>query len=308
MDLLLISIDSVQLSFSKEGLLLLNICLGFIMFGVALQLRVRHFKEVLKRPKALLTGVLSQFILLPIATFLLTLVLQPFPSLALGMILVAACPGGNVSNFISLMAKGNAALSVGLTAIATLLAIAVTPLNFSLFGYLNPHTSPILRSIALNPWHMIQTVVLLLGVPLALGMFVRSRWPRFTGRISTPIRWLSILFFALFVVVAFMQNWQYFLRYIDLVFVLVLLHNALAFLLGYGTARLAGLTAPQVRSITIETGIQNSGLALVIIFNFFDGLGGMAIIAAWWGLWHIIAGLSLAALWARFPMPVKVHA
>lgn len=307
MDLLLTSIDSIQLNFSSEGLLLLNICLGFIMFGVALQLRLHDFKRVIKRPKALITGVVSQFLLLPIATLLLTLVLQPFPSLALGMILVAACPGGNVSNFISFMARGNAALSVGLTAIATLMAIVVTPLNFSLYGYLNPQTAPILRSIALNPWHMIQTVVLLFGVPMLLGMYIRSRWPGFSDRISIPIRWLSILFFGLFVVVAFMQNWHYFVRYIDLVFLLVLLHNAVALLLGYGTAKLAQLDASQVRSITIETGIQNSGLALIIIFNFFDGLGGMAIIAAWWGLWHIIAGLSLAAVWARFPIVGKVH-
>lgn len=271
------------------------------MFGVALELKVSHFKAVFSRPKALLTGVLSQFILLPLVTFLLTLVIDPFPSMALGMILVAACPGGNISNFISLLAKGNAALSVGLTAIATLSAIVVTPLNFSLYGYLNEATSPILREISLNPWRMIETVVLLLGLPMALGLWVSHKFPKLTQRVSKTIKALSILFFMAFVVVAFAQNWSYFLEYIDLVFILVLLHNATALFTGYFASKIARLNESQTRSITIETGIQNSGLALILIFNFFDGLGGMAIIAAWWGLWHIIAGLTLAAVWSRIP-------
>lgn len=297
--LLLHAIDDVQLNFSPDGLLILNICLGFIMFGVALELKLSHFKVVFSRPRALATGVVSQFLLLPLITFLLTLVIAPFPSMALGMILVAACPGGNISNFISLLAKGNAALSVGLTAIATLSAILITPLNFSLYGYLNTATSPILREISLNPWRMIETVVLLLGLPMVLGLWVSHRFPAVTQRISKTIKVLSIVFFMSFVVVAFAQNWAYFLEYIDLVFVLVLLHNAIALLTGYFASKVARLDEGQTRSITIETGIQNSGLALILIFNFFDGLGGMAIIAAWWGLWHIIAGLTLAAVWSR---------
>ncbi len=303
--LLLHRIDEVQLNFSPDGLLILNICLGFIMFGVALELKLDYFKAVFTRPRALLTGVLSQFILLPFITFLLTLVIAPFPSMALGMILVAACPGGNISNFISLMAKGNVALSVGLTAIATLSAIVVTPLNFSLYGYLHPETQSILKAIHLNPVDMVQTVVLLLGLPMALGIWVANQYPGLTQRISRPIKILSILFFAGFVVIAFAQNFTFFLDYIELVFVLVLLHNATALFTGYLTSRVARLDEAQTRSITIETGIQNSGLALILIFNFFDGMGGMAIIAAWWGIWHILAGLSIASIWSRFPMYQK---
>lgn len=272
------------------------------MFGVALELKLDYFKAVFTRPRALLTGVLSQFILLPFITFLLTLVIAPFPSMALGMILVAACPGGNISNFISLMAKGNVALSVGLTAIATLSAIVVTPLNFSLYGYLHPETQSILKAIHLNPADMVQTVVLLLGLPMALGIWVSNKYPGLTQRISRPIKILSIIFFAGFVVIAFAQNFTFFLDYIELVFLLVLLHNATALFTGYLTSRIARLDEAQTRSVTIETGIQNSGLALILIFNFFDGMGGMAIIAAWWGIWHILAGLSIASIWSRFPM------
>lgn len=300
--LLLHAIDDVQLNFSPDGLLLLNICLGFIMFGVALELKVAHFIAVIQKPKALLTGVAAQFILLPLFTFLLTLVMSPIPSMALGMLLVAACPGGNISNFMTLLAKGDAALSVGLTAIATLSALFITPLNFALYGYLNPATSPLLREIALDPLQMMETVVLLLGLPMLLGMWCNHAFPALTRRIVGTIKVLSILFFIAFVGIAFSQNWSYFITYIEVVFLLVLAHNALALATGYLSSRIMRLGITQTRSITIETGIQNSGLALVLIFNFFDGIGGMAIVAAWWGLWHILSGLSIAAIWSRLPV------
>lgn len=303
--LLLHAIDDVQLNFSPDGLLLLNICLGFIMFGVALELKVGHFKAVIQKPKALITGVAAQFILLPLFTFILTLIMAPIPSMALGMLLVAACPGGNISNFMTLLAKGDAALSVGLTAIATVSALFITPLNFALYGYLNPATSPLLREIALDPLQMMQTVVLLLGLPMLLGLWCNHTFPTFTRRIVGRIKVLSILFFIAFVGIAFSQNWSYFITYIGVVFLLVLAHNALALATGYFSSRFARLGNRQTRSITIETGIQNSGLALVLIFNFFDGIGGMAIVAAWWGLWHILSGLSIAAIWSRLPVQQK---
>lgn len=295
---MILQIDSVRLNFSEEGLLLLNICLGFIMFGVALQLRPAHFREVVLRPRSLLTGIAAQFLLLPFITFLLTLLWQPQPSLALGMILVAACPGGNISNFMSLLAKGNVALSVGLTAFATVAALLLTPLNFALYGYLNPHTAPLLQAIHLNPLDMLQTVMLLLGVPLVLGMAMSRFFPAITARITQPVKWLSMLFFVAFVVVAFLQNSDYFQQYIYLVFLLVLVHNALAYFTGYLAGVAMQVPEADRRTITIETGIQNSGLGLVLIFNFFDGMGGMAFVAAWWGIWHILSGLSLAAWWS----------
>ncbi|RMG26518.1 MAG: bile acid:sodium symporter family protein [Bacteroidetes bacterium] len=294
------SVDHIQLSFTPESLLLLNIILGFIMYGVALELRVEDFKRILFEPKAPLVGVISQFVLLPALTFCLIYLIRPQPSIALGMILVAACPGGNISNFISLLAKGNAALSVTLTAVATLLAIVMTPFNFAFWGGLYPPTAALLTRISLDPVEMLTTILLLLGLPLVLGMATAYRFPVLTRRILKPIKVLSLLFFAGFVVVALSNNFDYFLKYIHYIIFIVLAHNAAAFLGGYGFARIMGLSGADVRSVTIETGIQNSGLALVLIFGFFGGLGGMAIIAAWWGIWHILAGLSLAAVWSRY--------
>ena len=298
------SIDLVRLNFSPESLRILNICLGFIMFSVALALKPEHFRQLFKTPRSVLTGVFSQFLLLPLATFGLILALQPMPSIALGMILVAACPGGNISNFISLLAGGNAALSVSLTAISTLLAIVLTPLNFMFWASLLPETGALLTDIKLDVWEMCKTVILLLGIPLVLGMFVAHRFPAFTKKITKPSRILSLLIFAGFLVVAFTNNFDAFKKYIGVIVGLVLLHNALALATGYLFARSMRLDEADRRALSIETGIQNSGLGLLLIFSFFDGLGGMAIVAAWWGIWHIIAGLTIAGIWGKL-LPLR---
>lgn len=294
-------IDSIRLNFSPNSLLFMNITLAFVMFGVALEIKVEHFKNILKKPKPAIVGFISQFFLLPAMTFLLLLIIKPSPSIALGMILVAACPGGNISNFISLLAKGNASLSVSLTAIATLTAIFLTPLNFALWGGMYSAASQLILPVKIDPLIMLKTVIILLGIPLITGLLFASKFPNTTKKITKPIKIFSIIIFLGFVSVALIANFNHFLKYIHLIVLLVLAHNALAFLSGFGISKLFKLSEINTRSVTIETGIQNSGLALILIFNpkLFNGMGGMAFIAAWWGIWHIIAGLSLAAIWSK---------
>ncbi|MEM6629794.1 MAG: bile acid:sodium symporter family protein [Bacteroidota bacterium] len=292
------SIDTANVQFSPDSLFALNIILGFIMFGVALELSIEDFRRVLRKPKAPLIGLVSQFFVLPFLTFLAVWILPVTPSMALGMFLVAACPGGNISNFISSLAKANVALSVSLTAFSTLLAMFLTPINFSFWASLYPPSAEILQTINLDEWELVKTVFLLLGAPLILGMWTAYKFPKFTRKISRPIRIFSILFFVAFVMIALYNNFAVFQEFIQSIILLVLIHNALALGGGYLMARLGGLPRADRKSITIETGIQNSGLGLIIIFNFFNGLGGMAVITAWWGIWHIIAGLSLAFLWS----------
>ena len=293
------SIDSANVQFSPDSLFVLNIILGFIMFGVALELSIGDFRRVLKQPKAPVIGLISQFLLLPLLTFLAVWVLPVTPSMALGMFLVAACPGGNISNFISALAKANVALSVSLTAFSTLLAMFMTPINFAFWSSLYPPSAEILQTINLDEWELVKTVFFLLGAPLILGMWTAHKFPKLTQKISRPIRIFSILFFVAFVIIALYNNFSVFQEFIQSIILLVLIHNALALGGGYLMASLGGLPKADRKSITIETGIQNSGLGLIIIFNFFNGLGGMAVITAWWGIWHIIAGLSLAFLWSE---------
>ncbi|HOZ13457.1 MAG TPA: bile acid:sodium symporter family protein [Tenuifilaceae bacterium] len=300
------TLDWVWLNFTNGGLLFMNLTLAFIMFGVALQIKLEHFKLLIVSPKPVVLGFVSQFIALPFFTFILVLIIRPTPSVAMGMILVAACPGGNISNFISSMAKGNVALSVTLTAIATVAAVFMTPFNFAFWGKLYSEASNLVIPIEIDAWEMIKTVLILLGVPIVLGMLFAKKFPVTTEKVLKPIKVLSIVFFMGFVVAAFASNFQYFLKYIHLIALIVIAHNALGLGVGYLIPKLFKLPQKDRRTIAIETGIQNSGLGLVLIFNpnLFDGLGGMAFIAAAWGIWHIISGLSLAYFWSRRP-PVE---
>ena len=291
-------LDQVKINFDTNGLWVLNIALAVVMFGVALGIKVDDFKLLLKTPKLLLVGILSQFILLPLLTFVLIIGIKPEPSIALGMMMVAACPGGNISNFISHLAKGNTALSVSLTAFATFIAIVMTPFNFQFYGSLYEPTSQILKEVELNPFELIKIVVLILGIPLVLGMFFRSKNPQMATKLSKVLKPFSIIVFALIVVIAFSNNINVFNNYIQHVLLIGIFHNALAIILGLMVSKLFRLSFTNQKTLAIETGIQNSGLGLLLVFTFFNGLGGMAILAAFWGIWHIISGLTLAFYWS----------
>lgn len=293
------SIDLVRLHFSETNLFFLNLSLGFIMLGVAINLKVSDFLLVLKHPKAVVAGVLAQFVILPALTYLLIVLLNPTPSFALGMMLVAACPGGNISNFMSATAKGNAALSVSLTAVSSTLCILMTPLNLAMWASFYAPTALILQEVSLDLLDMFGTITTILIIPTLLGMLLRRYKPLIADELHPFMHYGSIFIFAVIVFLAFSANFDHFLTYIHYIVLLVCVHNGVALLAGYQVATLFGLSKSDRRSITIETGIQNSGLGLILIFSFFDGMGGMALIAAWWGIWHIFSGLGLSFFWRR---------
>ena len=292
-------IDLIRLNFNPTSLLVLNIILGIVMFGVALDMKMADFRRLFDLPRSALVGLTSQFLILPAITFLLVLAVQPHPSIALGMMLVAACPGGNISNFFTYMAKGNAALSVSLSAISTVFAIVMTPLNFAFWGSQYAPARELLQSVSIQPLDMLTTIFLLLGLPMALGLWISHRAPAIAERFKGPMKIFSMVFFLIFVLGALAANFNYFLEYIGVVALVVFLHNAAAIFIGYSGARGAQLPEADRRAVAIEVGIQNSGLGLVLIFDFFSGMGGMAIVTAWWGIWHIISGMSLAWFWSR---------
>ncbi|MBW2472806.1 MAG: bile acid:sodium symporter family protein [Deltaproteobacteria bacterium] len=299
----LAAIDQVQLNFNPQGLFIINAAIGLMMLGVALELKLEDFKRILVAPKAPMIGLAAQFVLLPAFTFLLTLIINPPASIALGMILVAACPGGNLSNIMTYLARGNCAISVSMTAVSTVAAIVMTPFNLAIWGSLNPHTAGILKKVSLSPVDVFITVFVILGVPLCIGLLISRLFPALAAKVRKPFKIFSLVFFIGIVAAALAVNWQNFLNYVGLVFIGVLIHNALALNLGYWAGRLCRLPEPDNRAVSIEVGIQNSGLGLVLVFNFFNGLGGMAILVAWWGIWHIIAGLIAAFIFSRRPLP-----
>lgn len=300
----LLLLDDVRLNFGNNGGLVLSIVQAFVMFGVALSIKPLHFKTAFAHPKAVLTGFCSQVVLLPAVTFALVCVFGSYltATVALGAILVACCPGGNISNFISSISRGNIELSVSLTAISTVLAVVITPLNFALWGNWYIANSEYVRELEIPISQVFYTLFFIIGLPLGLGVLCSSKLPVVTKKIAKPIQNISMLIFMGMVIVAFAANFDYFCRYIHYILLIVLVHNGMAFATGYCAAWGAGLNMRDRRTITIETGIQNSGLALMLIFNptIFPPemkTGGMAYMAGWWGIWHIISGLSLSVLW-----------
>ena len=286
-------IDGIDVTLNAGGMNTINIVLAFVMYGVALGIKPGMFVEVFKKPKSVLVGACSQIILLPLFTFLLALALGSSISwtMAMGMILVASCPGGNISNFISSLSKANVELSVSLTAISTALAILTTPFNFWFYGNLYMDLSNIageVPQLAIPLWDVFKTIFILLGIPLTLGILTAHYLPKIAEKLKKPMQIFSILFFIAMIVLSFMG-------------LIVLIHNLLALLLGYGTSSAFRLNARDRRTITIETGIQNSGLGLVLllgtsIFADFPPHGGTLVITAWWGIWHIVSGLFAALL------------
>lgn len=292
-------LDRLQINFDAQGLIVLNIILAFIMFGIALELKREDFISLWHNKKSALAALISHFILLPLITFLLVIILKPSASIALGMILVGACPGGNISNYFTYLAKGNTALAVSITSISHLLAVIFTPFNFSFYGNKYPPSASLLKSIHLNVGEVFQTVLLIVVLPLLLGMLLKFYKNNFAEKIVPYMKKFSITAFVIFLIAAFAANAKIFVDTASIILPLVVAHNTLALGSGYAFANLLRLPLPDIKTITFETGIQNSGLGLVLIFSFFNGLGGMALIAACWGVWHLISGYTVARFFSR---------
>lgn len=282
---------------SPAALMVLNAVLAFMMFGVSLGLRPADFAAVLRRPLAPVTGLVAQFLLLPAITCLVTWWLRIDPGLALGMILVSCCPGGTFSNVMTWIGRANVATSVSMTAVSSLAAVVLTPLNFAFYGGLNPYTRELLQQIALPADNMILLVVMVLALPMLAGMAIGARFPQFARRSERWFRSASLLVFLLFVVISFSKHWQTALQIAGSVLLLVVAHNALAFFIGNISGRLMRLPTADRRAVTMEVGIQNSGLALAILFTFYPSAGPMLVVAGFWGVWHLVSGLGLAGYW-----------
>ena len=294
------------------GSTLLNLVLAFVMFGVALGIKPQTFVDIVKNPKSIITGIVCQLVLLPALTLILIMICGHWisPMIALGMILVASCPGGNISNFITSLSKGNSELSVSLTAFNTAACVFTTPLNFAFWGkmYLNfagNHGIGSLPELQIPLGEIFQSIFIIMGIPLVLGILCGQYLPKVANVLRKPLQYLSIAVFIAMVVIIFTGNLDVFMKCIRYIFLIVLLHNLLALGIGFGTSTLLKLPYKDRRTLTIETGIQNSGLGLILLLNpniFPDtgawaNNGGMLVITAWWGVWHIISGLTLAYLW-----------
>jgi len=323
------AIDQIQVTLNAGGMNTINIVLAFVMYGVSLGIKPGIFVDVFKKPKSVILGATCQLVLLPAFTCLLAILISRWisPMMGLGMILVASCPGGNISNFMSSLAKANVELSVSLTAISTALAVVMTPFNFWLWGNAYLHFAAVhadIPTLAIPLMDVFRTIFILLGIPLAAGILTARYLPKVADFLKKPLQYISIAFFIAMVILSFAGNMDAFLKCIKYIFLIVLVHNLVALSIGYNVAAIfrlpeadkrtltigynvaAVFRLPEAdkRTLTIETGIQNSGLGLVLLlgtplFANFPPHGGMLVITAWWGIWHIVSGLATAFYFNR---------
>lgn len=279
--------------------LLLSAVLATMVFAVALELRTEDFARVFRTPRAVVAGLVPQFVLLPVGTWLATLALDLPPNTEAAMILVACCPGGSLSNVVTHFGRGNTALSVSISAVAALIALLLTPLNFTWMVSTNPATAGWLRTLDIDASAIWWSLLALLAVPMVLGLAVTRRMPVLAERIRKPLANFSLLALLAFIVLGLVKERHLLTAQLLPQLMVVVLHNAAGLGLGWLAASAFRVAEPDRRAITIEGGMQNSGLALGIIAVQFHADLGMVIIASLWGIWHIVSGMSLATLWRR---------
>ena len=277
--------------------IILSMVLATMVFSVALEFRIEDFKRVAQTPKAVICGLIPQFLLLPVGTWLATLWLDLPPSIEAAMILVAACPGGSLSNVVTHIGRGNTALSVSISAVASTIALFATPFNFSWMIATNPETASWLKELSIDSSGIYISLLLLLGVPLSLGLLASHRLPHLTERIRKPLGHFSLIALLLFIVAGLIKERQLLTLGLLPTLLLVVLHNASGLFFGWVTSKVMGVGERDRRAIMIEGGMQNSGLALGIIAVQFNSDLGMVTLASLWGIWHIVSGMSLAYFW-----------
>ena len=292
--------SDVEFRFSDGNTLVLNISLAIIMFSVALAITKDDLYQVTSQPKKVATGVISQFLLLPLVSLLLIFLLKPYPTVGLGMMLISVCPGGNISNFYSFRAGGNVGLSIGLTLISTVLAPFMTPTNFHFWGHLVPGASPLLKTISLDVLDLFKTVFIILIIPLILGVLIQRWKPVFATRLSKPLGKISLLILVTFVVVAIAQNVDAFLKHGLILLAFSVTHHTLAIVTGFSAGWLSLRNLRDAKTLALETGVQNTGLGLALALLFFRDLDGMIVVAAFWGSWNIAGGLFWSEIFRRW--------
>jgi bile acid:Na+ symporter, BASS family len=279
--------------------LILSLVLATMVFAVALEVKVQDFKRVAQTPKAVICGLIPQFILLPVGTWLATLVLDLPPNVEVAMILVASCPGGSLSNVVTHYGRGNTALSVSVSAVASVIALFATPFNFSWMVASNPNTAQWLKVLAIDPSDIWLSLVLLLALPMSLGLVVANRLPSLTARIQKPLGNFALFMLLAFIVAGLIKERQLLNMALLPLLLIVVLHNASGLFFGWITSKVMGVSVRDRRAVMIEGGMQNAGLALGIIAVQFNSDLGMVTLASLWGIWHIVSGMTLATIWRR---------
>lgn len=264
--------------------------LGAVMFGMGLTLNLHDFKIVFSRPKDVIVGCIAQFTIMPLLAWTLTKVFQLSPELAVGVVLVGCCPGGTSSNVITYLAGGDLALSVGMTGVSTLLAPILTPfLTWVLVGTM----------VEVNTLSMFLSIIQVVILPIALGLIIKRLFPTGTTKVSKYLAAFSTLAITAIVAAVVSANAANLKTCGLIVILVVVLHNLCGYGLGYLLGRVLGLTTPKRTAISVEVGMQNSGLACSLAQQHFQTMALAPVPGAIFSVWHNISGALLARILKR---------
>lgn len=291
-----IDIDLVKLNLNDNSMLVLKIIISIIMFGVALNLKVSDFKNLLKKPKGLILGLTSYYFLLPALTILFVIAFKMKPSIAMGLALIAASPGGNLGNVYTSLSKGNSALSIGITSLTTILSVIATPFYMIFLGKYIPGAENLMAEIKMDPQEAFVGVFLMLGLPIIIGMSFSKYFPLWSDKIKKYIAPFSLIILIVFVIGALVANFQHFLNHYQLIITISVLHNLMFFGTGYLISRIFKTSTEDRNAFILSFGVRNTALSLALVFQFFQGLGGMAMIVAFWGITQNILGILFSFL------------
>lgn len=296
-------LDAVEVSIPGGMDIAVKVLVAFFLFGVALDTRLEDLVLHVRRPLVLVSGVAAQFLLLPVLTLGLCYLLDVRGSVALGMLLVACLPAGNLSNLLTHRARGDVALSIALTTGSNLVALVATPTLFAFWAAKFGPAETLLRDIDLDPAAMALEVALLIGVPFLLGVWVGTRWPKFAARVRRPVD-LAVLMLLLVVVLGGLgARWQVIVDHFSEVSLAVVVQNAMVLGVGFVLSLVLRLRPAAARAMTLEIAVRNTALGLVIALAYFDQVGGVVIVVALWALWDVIVGLALSSYWRARPLP-----
>lgn len=261
--------------------------LGCVMFGMGLTLDLKDFVRVFSRPKDVLAGFVCQFTIMPLLAVALCRLFSLPPELAVGVILVGCCPGGTSSNVITYLSKGDVALSVSMTGVSTLLAPVMTPLLVRLFAG---------TYIPVDFWGMFLSIVEVIIVPVALGLVVRHFLPKATAAVTEYLPAFSTVVIALIVIAVVSANAGQLHTCGLVVIVVVILHNVCGYLLGYLAGSLLRMSPAKRTAVSVEVGMQNSGLACSLASTHFASMAMASVPGAVFSVWHNISGALLSRL------------
>ena len=296
------AIDQALFNLSPKIGVAVAVMVGFLVFAVALDLTWNQFRRVLQNPKAPGIGLFAQYIILPGVAFVVGLLMTATPSIALGLLLVACCPAGALSNYLTGVARGSVATSVSMTAISTLISVAVTPLLFAFWAAMNPGTRAVLAQIEIDLERVVMMLLIMLIVPVAAGMIIRAMRPGIADKIQPWARRIAGIVFAVVVAILLLGNIKLLGGFASTALPPVLVTFAIAVVLGWCFARISGLVAVDRRAVTIEVAFQNVALAIGLAVVFFPALAGVAITSILWGVVHLTIGFAIAAVWMRMPI------